>query len=271
MLAAVLLLQASITLGGTEVTEASGLVVSPTQEGVFWTHNDSGDGPYLYAFDTAGKPRATVLVRNAHAHDWEDLAAGPFPGKPGTWLYVSDTGDNAHVRPEVCVYAVPEPSLGASSRAKPLLSAEAVRIRAKYPDGISHNAEALLCDPRDGRLTVVTKEENGVSGIYRFPARYSDPYQAANVLEKVGEIRVPGLSKLVTGGSFRPDGGAVVLVTYTHMIELAGREFWKAAPKTRIQPLLKQLEAVAYARDGKSLWLTSEGKNAPLVRVASGL
>ncbi|GEM_PF-6196401 len=216
-----------------------------------------------------------MLVRNAHAHDWEDLASGPFPGRPGTWLYASDTGDNRGVRPEVCVDAIPEPKVmapkatGRSSRAKPLLSEEAVVLRARYPDGRSHNAECLLCDLRDGRLTVVTKEPSGLSGVYRFPSPYVDPYRGANVLEKVVEFRVPGTSPLVTGGSFRPDGGAVALVTYTHVVELKGLDFWTATLFVRPQPGLKRLEAVAYARDGRSLWLTSEGERALVVRLGA--
>lgn len=265
VLIAALLLQASVTLGGDEVTESSGLVASATQPGVFWTDNDSGDGPYLYAFDAKGKPKATVLVRNAHAQDWEDLASGPFPGKPGTWLYAADIGDNGVSRTDVAIYAIPEPKVGRSSRIKPLLSADAIRLRLRYPDG-PHNAEALLCDPRDGRLTLVTKEPSGVSGVYRLTL--GENLWEVHPLEKVGEFRVPGTSRLVTGGSFRPDGGAVALVTYSHVMELVGSEFWKAEPRVRPQPALKQLEAVAYARDGKSLWLTSEGEHAPMVRVA---
>ena len=50
---------------------------------------------------------------------------------------------------------------------------------------------------------------------------------------------------------------------------MKGPDFWTAPPKLQFQPGLKQLEAVDYARDGKSLWLTSEGENPPLVRVPS--
>jgi hypothetical protein len=263
MIVPILLLQAAIHLGGDEVTEASGLVVSPTQEGIFWTHNDSGDAAYLYAFDKSGKPKATVLVRNAFNFDWEDLAVGPMPGKSGTWLYAADIGDNSVNRTEPCIYAIAEPKVGRSNRAKPLLSTDAIRFLLKYPDG-PHNAETLLCDPRNGRLTIVTKEPSGVSGIYRLPADPSP--RKANLLEKLGQFQVPrGASTLVTGGSYRPDGGGVALVTYTHLIELKGDEFWTATPSVRPQPALQQLEAVAYSRDGKSIWLTSEGKNAPLV------
>lgn len=259
LLFAALVLQAPVTLGGDAVTEASGLVVSATQPGIFWTHNDSGGTPTLYAFDAAGRPKATVAVTGAKAKDWEDLASGPFPGKKGTWLYPADIGDNKLSRESPCVYAIPEPKIGATE------SAPAIRLGVRYPDG-PHNAECLLCDPRDGRLTIVTKEKSGVSGVYRFPARP----MADNLLTKVSTFKVPGISPLVTGGSFRPDGKGVALVTYTHVIEMSGTEFWKSKPHITLQPMLQQLEAVAYARDGRSLWLTSEGEHAPLVKIKAG-
>ena len=35
------------------ITESSGLAASKLHPGVYWTHNDSGDGPYVYAIDSA--------------------------------------------------------------------------------------------------------------------------------------------------------------------------------------------------------------------------
>lgn len=265
MLATLIALQTITRLSGNEVTEASGLVASSTQRDVLWVNNDSGDGAYLYAFDTQGRQKATVAVRGAFALDWEDLAYGPFPSKRGKWLYAGDIGDNLKFRNEITVYAIPEPKVRPSNKETPIVSEPAVKLPAKYPDG-RHNAEALLCDPRDGRLTIVTKEPNGVSGVYRFPARPQP--DVVSTLEKLGEFRVPsGGSTLVTGGSFRPDGSGVALVTYTHLFELKGREFWKAKPSARPLSELRQCETVAYSADGRSLWLTSEGKNPPLRRL----
>ena len=39
-----------------ELTESSGLAVSRTQPGVLWSHNDSGDGPNLYAMRSLRTP-----------------------------------------------------------------------------------------------------------------------------------------------------------------------------------------------------------------------
>src|SRR5467141_1797430 len=43
------------------LVESSGVAVSRAYPGVLWTHNDSGDGPYLYATDVRGTNRGAFL------------------------------------------------------------------------------------------------------------------------------------------------------------------------------------------------------------------
>src|SRR5262245_57245123 len=64
------------------LAESSGLVVSRAQPGVYWSHNDSGDGPNLYAIDATGQLLATFNVADAEARDWEDMSSGPCIGDP---------------------------------------------------------------------------------------------------------------------------------------------------------------------------------------------
>jgi hypothetical protein len=70
---ALLALQA--TFHGPRLIESSGVAVSHAYPGVLWTHNDSGDGPYLYATDLRGTDRGALLVPGAQAIDWEDMSA----------------------------------------------------------------------------------------------------------------------------------------------------------------------------------------------------
>ena len=67
------------TIKDKSISESSGLVASRTTPGAYWTHNDSGDGPFIYAFDTRGDSLGTFRVTGAQARDWEDIAAGPGP------------------------------------------------------------------------------------------------------------------------------------------------------------------------------------------------
>ena len=104
------------TIKDKSVSESSGLVASRTTPGAYWTHNDSGDGPFIYAVDTRGDSFGTFRVTGAQARDWEDIAAGPGPQPNKSYLYIGDIGDNDSVRPEVIVYRVPEPKLSAATR-----------------------------------------------------------------------------------------------------------------------------------------------------------
>lgn len=71
---ALLLLQA--TFPSPRLVESSGVAVSHAYAGVLWTHNDSGDGPYLYATDLQRTDRGALLVPGAQAIDWEDMSLG---------------------------------------------------------------------------------------------------------------------------------------------------------------------------------------------------
>src|SRR5882672_10575577 len=104
---ALLFLQA--TFQSPRVIESSGVAVSHAFPGILWTHNDSGDRPYLYATDLRGNDRGAILVSGADFHDWEDLSSGPCPIGRGSCLYIADTGDNQERRKRVTIYAVPEP------------------------------------------------------------------------------------------------------------------------------------------------------------------
>src|SRR5215213_1113502 len=103
------------TLEDRRVGESSGLVASRRTPGLFWTHNDSGDGLFVYAFDRAGRSRGTFRVSGAQARDWEDIAAGPGPARGQSYLYAADIGDNGRGREFVVVYRFPEPEVSATA------------------------------------------------------------------------------------------------------------------------------------------------------------
>src|SRR5215211_4514749 len=103
------------TIKDKSVSESSGLVASRSTPGAYWTHNDSGDGPFIYAFDTRGDSLGIFRVAGAQARDWEDMAAGPGPERGKSYLYIGDIGDNNSARAEVVVYRVAEPALNTAT------------------------------------------------------------------------------------------------------------------------------------------------------------
>src|SRR5262249_17851849 len=116
-----------------ELEESSGVVVSRTQRGVLWSHNDSGDGPNLYAIDRSGRLLATIRIGNATEIDWEDMGSGPCPSRIRSprCLYVADTGNNGRARSDFTVYVVAEPLLAAMRGRPSVPVAESFRFR--YP------------------------------------------------------------------------------------------------------------------------------------------
>ncbi|HKQ51452.1 MAG TPA: hypothetical protein VJT74_03730 [Pyrinomonadaceae bacterium] len=259
------------------VDESSGVVASRRNPGLFWTHNDSGDGPLVYAFDRQGRRRGVWKVSGAKARDWEDVAAGPGPQRGQSYLYVGDIGDNDKERKEVVVYRVAEPAITddtvVNNAVEPYETAHAEAIRLKYPDG-RHDAEALAVHPATGDLYVITKTRNptAAAGVYKLAAPYS--VESVNTLQKIGEVRVPSLFPgMITGADISPDGSRFILCDYFNAYELVSAagstldEVWKQKPAVvRLGPR-PQGEAVCYTLDGQSILATSEGSPAAVIEV----
>lgn len=264
------------TLKNPAINESSGLAASRITPGVYWTHNDSGDGPFVYAFDAAGVSHGVFRVSGAQARDWEDMAIGPGPERGKSYLYLGDIGDNNEVRNDIVVYRVAEPALTAtdktSTKTKPRTTAPSEAIRLRYPDG-KHDAETLLVHPTTGNLYIVTKVMLKNATVYEAAA----PLATGQVItmKRIGEIKVPSLmGGVLTGGSISPDGRRVAFCDYLQGYEVAlpaaSRNFndiWQQKVVGFSLGQREQGEAIAYRADGKALLATSEGKSPPLIQV----
>lgn len=260
------------TLANPSIKESSGIVASRRNSDLYWTHNDSGDGPFIYAFDRMGNSAGVWRVTGATADDWEDIAAGPGPDGGGEYLYVGDIGDNGRNREEVIVYRFPEPKIlpedAGSTGASPQATEPAEPLYLRYPDG-KHNAEALLVHPQTGDLYIVTKKQDGAAGVYKLTAAaLREP--RVQTLVKVTDLELPTIIPgLVTGGDISPDGRRLILCDYFGGYEytLTGNAFdeiWKGKPETIDLGGREQGEAVCYTLDGKAVLATSEGVPAAL-------
>ena len=247
-------------LASRRITESSGVVPSALVPGVYWTHNDSGDRPYLYATDSTGRDLGAVRVAGAGAYDWEDVTAGSCLVVPGRCLYVGDMGDNRRRRRSFVVYRLREPvpprGPADSLRVVPLLDS----IVLAYPDG-AHDAEALAVT-RAGELLIITKDRAGPAVLFRSsPARGSAP----RLLRRIGAMAMrTGLltGRLATGAALAPDDALLAVRTNVsiHLFRLAGDSIpvpLTGASGMTIPVVESQGEAVAF--DGPDrLVLTSE-------------
>lgn len=270
MLAPLLLLQAAIprpvtSLTGTfkspRLTESSGVVVSRKHAGILWTHNDSGDGPYLYATDLHGTDRGVVRVDGAKNVDWEDIAYGPCPDGPEDCLYIGDTGDNLESRPSVTIYAVPEPDPPSGPADTLRVTPPARALRFRYPDG-PHDVEALYILPRDTAMYLASKGRSGPVRLYRLPHASWDARRVvvAQLLETLPIAPDAGVGRLVTDAAVRPDGALVAIRTYTEIyffVPRAGGALSLIGPVCPIAGLERIGEAIDFQNDSTFV-LTSE-------------
>jgi hypothetical protein len=258
------------------IKESSGIVASRRNPNVFWTHNDSGDDAFLYAFDRAGKKLGTWRVANAKNVDWEDIAIFEDAGGGESFLFIGDIGNNERDRAELVIYKVREPQINRtdadSSKKNPRSTESAQAIRIKYPDE-RRNAETLLVHPKTGDLYIVSKDSVGDANVYKLAAPFSTGKPAT--LAKIGSIAMPSLTPgILTGGDIAPDGKKLILCDYfaAYEFELSSNaktfdEIWKQTPQSVDLGERQQGEAVAYAATGRAILATSEKRPTPLIEV----
>ncbi|MEO0794844.1 MAG: hypothetical protein AAFX93_06770 [Verrucomicrobiota bacterium] len=189
------------------IDESSGLVQSGRLEDVFWTHNDSGDQPRLFAIDAIGElisPESGVVITNAQNRDWEGIAKD-FQGN----LLIGDFGNNANKRQDLTIYVLPEPDPRVATR-----STATAQWRIHYPDQeefppARNNFDCEAMFVSDGEIYLVTKHRaDSMATLYRLDTRDEN---RSNELTLLSRMNVRGQ---VTAADSWNDGERVALLTY---------------------------------------------------------
>ena len=239
--------------------EISGITWSRTHPGVYWLHNDSGRGPYLYAVDgTTCRTLARIRVGNIGARDIEAIATGTDPqGRPVLW--VGDIGDNRDSWPSVRLHAVVEPARLVDQQV------DAVTYRFTYAD-IPHNAEGIIAEPDRARVWVVSKQ---LAAGTVWQVRLSTTRVTRAVA--VGEV-----GGLMTDAAMSRDGTHYVIRDYlrAYLYDAPVSASSLARP-TRIElPFEPQGEVVTFAPGDRALLVAGERDTAlwwvPLTASRSG-
>jgi len=266
-----------------DVKEASGLAASLRRDGLLWTLNDSGNPPELYAFDERGRDLGALAVEAPNV-DWEALAAFEHGGTP--YLVVADVGDNFGWRPSVRIHVVEEPEVPAEGLPEGAVARIAWSFRFRYEDG-PRDCEAVAVDPATGQLLLLGKRQVP-AGLYRVDllddGRGDEVVRVARRIADLGHIPQPSAWDLAEDpdyGEYRsmptaldldPAGRRAVVMTYDYAYEFVrgAEEGWPRAfarAPTRIPvPTMRTSEAVAFARDGRSFYATSEYRSTPIYR-----
>ena len=258
-------------LANKKINESSGLACGRRNEGVFWTHNDSGDKPRLFATNLKGEDLATFDIAGAVARDWEDIASVRM-GKRDL-LMIADTGNNLNLAMPGRVYIVAEPKLDTNKRKvrSKLKCTQCIQFR--FEDGW-FDSEAMGVDPVRKRIYFVTKprKKGQRPTVYELSAP-EPPSKSKKVLVAKRLTVLKGVNT-ATAMDISPDGLRAVVLTYGNAYEYVRdkSETWAAGfarpPRVLVMPSRSQGESICYGADGKTLYLTSENLPTPLWRVS---
>lgn len=251
------------TLANPLLVESSGIVAGRANPGLFWSHNDSGDQPRLYAVGPAGEDRGTYQILGVVNKDWEDISAARI--NEVDYLILADTGDNDQTKTAHWLYFVAEPKIQATANPpqRPIALRPALVLSFRYPDQ-PHNCEAVAYDPSSHSILLATKTIFGSASIFRIPVPTDFSQVAAVAPELIARIWV----NAVTAMDISPDGRRLLLGTYGPAYEYtrADNETWLSAlarpPRKLSMPRRPQGEGLCYGPDGRSIHLTSEGKSS---------
>ena len=247
--------------------ETSGMIMIG---GKLYTHNDSGNQPYLYEINAAnGKILRAIHINGAINMDWEDLA------QDGSYIYIADTGNNLGNRRDLTIYKVAKSDLLNSDN----VSSESIEIayakqsRFGYPNHTTpFDAEALIAF--DGSLYLFSKNwDDYTTDVYKISNRPGNYKLNPSFKHK--------LNVMVTAADFNPVTHSIVLIGYSNihkgiyspsMIFILS-DYWEnnffsgSVAAIQIENSIEagQIEAVAFERDGtNNLFISAEGDPATL-------
>ena len=271
-----------------QLVENSAATLSHTQPGVWFTVNDSGNEPLLFALDTTGADRGMWRVRGTTNVDWEAASVGPCTSggaaaqpagsAAGECVYIGDVGDNQAQRKSRVIYQLAEPAAQAAGYYG---SVEAKALRYRYSDG-PHDVEAMYVAP-NGDTYLLTKrrllDANRVarpSLVFQLPKSYwgADSTVVAQLVDSLPIVPGSAPMRYVTDAALSPDGHHLAVRTYAQVYVFATDSI-TGRVRGAIPPAVCNIvgterspgEGVAwYGRTGK-LMLTAEGRSTPLVVV----
>jgi hypothetical protein len=264
------------------LVECSGMDTSLAADNLFWAINDGGHGPFIYALGIDGRSRGRVLVVGAENRDWEGLDTFFWKGR--SMILIADFGDNNEEHDTHTLYIMEEPRLYSERYGNSAAVEVAWRIVFSYPDR-RHDAEGVAVDAAGGKVLVLTKRDNPplLFELPLIPLSTDRPVVAHKIAE-VSQIPPPSKEDLLQKyGKYRsqptaldlsPDGLQAVLLTYKHAYIFNRRHLdsWAAAlsghpiliplPPPQDRSDFRQREAICFAPDNQSLFVTSEGSGA---------
>ena len=264
-----------------ELVENSAAALSHRQPGVFFTINDSGNDPLLFALDTTGADRGVWRVAGATNVDWEAASIGPC-GRlgadtlpPSECVYVGDAGDNEAQRTSRVIYRMTEPVAQGAGYVGDV-AAEALPYR--YADG-PRDVEAMYVAPNGDTYLITKRPLRNAGGGLRPALVYvlsADAWgRAAIAVAQLADSLpiVPGSAPLrvITDAALSPDAHFLAVRTYAQVYMFATDSI-TGRVRGAIPPAVCNIidsevwpgEGVTWFGRSNRLLLTSEGRESAM-------
>lgn len=254
-------------LANETLMEASGISASRVSSDVYFSVNDSGNPPQLFAVGSDGSDLATWPIAYHEHHDFEDISGFRFNRK--NYLLIADTGDNFYWRPYVTLLVIEEPDLTSADRAslKPVWS-----FNVRYPKG-ARDVEAVAVDVESEKILLISKRRIPAE-VFEVPLKPGVSEVTARKVAALTGIPEPsardlredpgwGKSKSLPT-AFDIFGRHAVVITYkdAYIYERRRRESWADAlsglPVRILLPHINGLESGGFSHSGDSLVVTGE-------------
>jgi hypothetical protein len=269
-----------VVIGSLEdpaIREASGLARSQRDPGVLWTLNDNGADEWLHAISLRGKRLGEFDLRKSKNVDWEDLASFTLDGQP--YLLVADIGDNDAKHQIRTLYIVKEPA--AKKKDSEKLD---WRIDFRYPGG-PRDAESIAVDIEKQRVLLLSKRDIPPI-LYELPLHQeTDDVVVARPLGAITSLPRPSRQDVEfapktkdwywqpVGMDISADNRAAAILTYRALFyyERAPGQDWFDALNTKPRRVsignLRNAEAIAFGNDQRTVIVTGESKNSPILAI----
>ena len=214
------------------IIEVSGIACSRVTPGYIWMESDETE-KYIIATDEGGAKRACKLnMSKTIGWDWEDLSGGVYNGV--NYLFIGSFGDNDEQRTDYRIIYFEEPSIDPVNAPEQTVTPK--YIKYVYPDGKSHNNEALMYDNVDQMIYIITKVYYDVCQVFRIPFRldYGDAVQTLEYVCDLGKQEDIGIGAvevngtvvhrrykgfhLVTAADISPDGKYILIKNHNNIV-----------------------------------------------------
>tara|TARA_Y100001935_G_scaffold255569_1_gene269572 strand:- start:5018 stop:5878 length:861 start_codon:yes stop_codon:yes gene_type:complete len=249
------------------IEEASGLVESVENSNSLWTHNDGGDGPFLYlisSFDAKILKKISLVgIKN---EDWEDLAIGPsILGDTSTYIYLGDIGDNKKNKTIKKIHFFREPKI--KNFDNELIEINDIKTISFYSEKKIENFETLMIDPNSKELFLIAKNKKKKQNIYKIDTENIeiDEIQKA---KKYLTLNLKNLKGEITGGEISRNGQKCLIKTYKNVFlwerkkDEKWKNIWSQAPKILKYIPESQGEAICWSNDENAYFTLSENENS---------